>query len=130
MRKWVDKRTSFPCNFDIAFYPARYAKEKFSILPVGDPTQYIPDSEVCLFTAQMQLPQTWAGAPQSGSVTCAGGSQPAQSCLWAVPSESCVPPTSSSSMLRLPSRPAAQLGLRVLHAALRAGCQHAPPVGQ
>ena len=43
----MDKRTSFPCKFDIAFYPARYAKEKFSILPVGDPTQYIPDSEVC-----------------------------------------------------------------------------------
>ena len=46
MRQWVDKRTNFPCEFQIAFYPARYAKEKFSILPVGDPTQYIPDSEV------------------------------------------------------------------------------------
>ena len=53
VRGWVDKRTDFPCDFQIAFYPARYAKEKFSILPVGDPTQYIPDSE--------------AGPPQSDS---------------------------------------------------------------
>ena len=56
VRKWVDKRTAFQCQFDIAFYPARYAKEKFSILPVGDPTQYIPDSEVgCLRVCQCKM---------------------------------------------------------------------------
>ena len=32
----------------VAFYPSRYAAEKCSILPVGDPTSYIPDSEVGL----------------------------------------------------------------------------------
>ena len=50
VRNWVNVRTSFPCNFKIAFYPGRYAHEKMSILPVGDPTEYIPDSEVCLPT--------------------------------------------------------------------------------
>ncbi|KAK9828926.1 hypothetical protein WJX72_002833 [[Myrmecia] bisecta] len=45
VRKWVEKRTGFDCNFKVKFYPGRYAKEKMSILPVGDPTQYIPDSE-------------------------------------------------------------------------------------
>ena len=48
VRNWVNARTSFPCNFKIAFYPGRYAHEKFSILPVGDPTEYIPDAEVSL----------------------------------------------------------------------------------
>ena len=34
------------CCAQIKFYPGRYAAEKCSILPVGDPTQYIPDNEV------------------------------------------------------------------------------------
>jgi hypothetical protein len=48
VRGWVRKRTGLPCNFKIKFYPGHYAAEKCSILPVGDPTQYIPDSEVTL----------------------------------------------------------------------------------
>ncbi len=43
---WVKTRTGMDCNFDIVFYPSRYATEKCSILPVGDPTAYIPDAEV------------------------------------------------------------------------------------
>ena len=35
-----------PVGVQVAFYPSRYAAEKCSILPVGDPTSYIPDSEV------------------------------------------------------------------------------------
>ena len=46
VRTWVEKRTGFDCNFKVTFYPGRYASEKGSILPVGDPTKYIPDSEV------------------------------------------------------------------------------------
>ena len=46
VREWARKRTGLPCNFQIKFYPGRYAVEKCSILPVGDPTSYISDQEV------------------------------------------------------------------------------------
>lgn len=46
VRAWARKRTGLPCDFKVAFYPGRYAAEKCSILPVGDPTSYIPDNEV------------------------------------------------------------------------------------
>ncbi|KAL3142707.1 hypothetical protein ABBQ38_003008 [Trebouxia sp. C0009 RCD-2024] len=45
VRKWAEKRTGFESNFKVTFYPGRYAPEKGSILPVGDPTAYISDSE-------------------------------------------------------------------------------------
>ena len=45
VRAWVTKRTGFDCNFKVTFYPGRYANEMGSILPVGDPTTYIPDKE-------------------------------------------------------------------------------------
>ena len=48
VREWARKRTGLPCDFKIKFYPGRYAVEKCSILPVGDPTSYIPDNEVAL----------------------------------------------------------------------------------
>ena len=46
VRKWAEKRTGFESNFKVTFYPGRYAAEKGSILPVGDPTAYISDAEV------------------------------------------------------------------------------------
>ena len=46
VRDWVKKRTGFDSDFKVTFYPGRYAPEKCSILPVGDPTQYIPEHEV------------------------------------------------------------------------------------
>ena len=48
VRKWAEKRTGFESNFKVTFYPGRYATEKGSILPVGDPTAYISDAEVRL----------------------------------------------------------------------------------
>jgi digalactosyldiacylglycerol synthase len=55
VRAWARKRTGLPCDFKVAFYPGRYAAEKCSILPVGDPTSYIPDSEVRLCFTQLAL---------------------------------------------------------------------------
>jgi hypothetical protein len=46
VREWVKQRTGMECNFGITFYPSRYATEKCSILPVGDPTNYISDADV------------------------------------------------------------------------------------
>ena len=46
VRNWVKQRTGMDCNFTVRFYPGRYATEKYSILPVGDPTAYIDDAEV------------------------------------------------------------------------------------
>lgn len=45
VREWARKRTGMDTPFKVQFYPARYAPEKGSILPVGDLTQYIPDNE-------------------------------------------------------------------------------------
>eukprot|EP00887_Chlorella_sp_A99_P006969 scaffold2.g6969.t1 len=45
VREWARKRTGFDSDFKVTFYPGRYAPEKCSILPVGDPTQYIPEHE-------------------------------------------------------------------------------------
>ena len=45
VRAWVTKRTGFDCNFKVTFYPGRYSGDMGSILPVGDPTTYIPDNE-------------------------------------------------------------------------------------
>ena len=50
VRKWAEARTGFGSNFKVTFYPGRYASEKGSILPVGDPTAYIADAEVSLLT--------------------------------------------------------------------------------
>ncbi len=48
VRSWAEKRTGFESNFKVTFYPGRYAAEKGSILPVGDPTAYISDAEVSM----------------------------------------------------------------------------------
>ena len=45
VKGWVENRVGFPADFNIKFYPGRYAYDKGSILGVGDITKYIPDSE-------------------------------------------------------------------------------------
>jgi digalactosyldiacylglycerol synthase len=44
VRKWVKERCGFePSNLKMDFYPGRYHTDKYSILPVGDVSEYITD---------------------------------------------------------------------------------------
>ncbi|CAL8470017.1 g9559 [Coccomyxa elongata] len=59
VRAWVEKRTSFPCKFDIKFYPGIYDASFLSIFPVGDPTYYIPDEEADVAILEEPEHLTW-----------------------------------------------------------------------
>ncbi len=72
VRDWVKKRTGFDSDFKVTFYPGRYAPEKCSILPVGDPTQYIPEHEVSACSH--------AGGEGGDVPVCSGGGAAAHTC--------------------------------------------------
>ena len=42
VNKWVEERCGFKPQMKLSFYPGRYATDKYSIIPVGDLTSYIP----------------------------------------------------------------------------------------
>ena len=42
VKKWVEERCGFKPEMKLSFYPGRYATDKYSIIPVGDLTSYIP----------------------------------------------------------------------------------------
>lgn len=42
VKKWVKERCGFEPDLNLSFYPGRYATDKYSIIPVGDLTSYIP----------------------------------------------------------------------------------------
>ncbi len=61
----------------VTFYPGRYAIEKGSILPVGDPTQYISNAEVRIQPTHLPSRAKCAAA-QNVVVSAIAGLQPAE----------------------------------------------------
>ncbi|XP_047310255.1 digalactosyldiacylglycerol synthase 1, chloroplastic [Impatiens glandulifera] len=45
IRKWLEERVGFDANFKISFYPGKFSKERRSIIPAGDTTQFIPSKD-------------------------------------------------------------------------------------
>ncbi|ACO70473.1 glycosyltransferase family 4 protein [Micromonas commoda] len=45
INKWVKERCGFEPKMKLDFYPGRYATDKYSIIPVGDVSEYISDGK-------------------------------------------------------------------------------------
>ncbi|KAL3347353.1 hypothetical protein AABB24_021164 [Solanum stoloniferum] len=45
IRNWLEERVGFKTDFKISFYPGKFSKERRSILPAGDTTQFIPSRD-------------------------------------------------------------------------------------
>ena len=45
VRRWVKERCGFEPAMKLDFYPGRYATDKYSIIPVGDVSEYITDKK-------------------------------------------------------------------------------------
>ncbi|TVU29815.1 hypothetical protein EJB05_21402 [Eragrostis curvula] len=45
IRGWLEERLGFESNFKISFYPGKFSKERRSIIPAGDTSQFIPSRE-------------------------------------------------------------------------------------
>uniref|UniRef100_A0A0D3HIG8 Digalactosyldiacylglycerol synthase 1, chloroplastic n=1 Tax=Oryza barthii TaxID=65489 RepID=A0A0D3HIG8_9ORYZ len=45
MRSWLEERVGFKTDFKISFYPGKFQKERRSIIPAGDTSQFIPSKE-------------------------------------------------------------------------------------
>ncbi|XP_039117105.1 digalactosyldiacylglycerol synthase 1, chloroplastic-like [Dioscorea cayenensis subsp. rotundata] len=45
IRNWVEERVGFKADFNISFYPGKFSKERRSIIPAGDTSQFISAKE-------------------------------------------------------------------------------------
>jgi len=45
IRNWLEERVGFKTDFKISFYPAKFQKERRSIVPAGDTSQFIPSKD-------------------------------------------------------------------------------------
>ncbi|PON63137.1 Glycosyl transferase [Parasponia andersonii] len=45
IRNWLEERVGFRANFKISFYPGKFSKERRSIIPAGDTSQFIPSKD-------------------------------------------------------------------------------------
>ncbi|KAF0934048.1 hypothetical protein E2562_022725 [Oryza meyeriana var. granulata] len=45
IKKWLEERLGFESNFKISFYPGKFSKERRSIIPAGDTSQFISSRE-------------------------------------------------------------------------------------
>ncbi|XP_050206360.1 digalactosyldiacylglycerol synthase 2, chloroplastic [Mercurialis annua] len=59
VRQWLQERISFQCGFKICCYPGKFAKDKGSILPVGDITDVISDEEADIAVLEEPEHLTW-----------------------------------------------------------------------
>ncbi|CAE5966900.1 unnamed protein product [Arabidopsis arenosa] len=45
IRKWLEERIGFKADFKISFYPGKFSKERRSIFPAGDTSQFISSKD-------------------------------------------------------------------------------------
>ncbi|XP_030448917.1 digalactosyldiacylglycerol synthase 1, chloroplastic isoform X2 [Syzygium oleosum] len=45
IRNWLEERIGFKADFRISFYPGKFQKERRSIIPAGDTSQFIPSKD-------------------------------------------------------------------------------------
>lgn len=45
IRSWLEERVGFKTDFKISFYPGKFSKERRSIIPAGDTSEFIPSKK-------------------------------------------------------------------------------------
>ncbi|XP_027349448.1 digalactosyldiacylglycerol synthase 1, chloroplastic isoform X2 [Abrus precatorius] len=45
IRSWLEERVGFKADFKISFYPGKFSKDRRSIIPAGDTSQFIPSRD-------------------------------------------------------------------------------------